>query len=71
MHYVILRKVELSALEIRWIRGDLIEVFKILKVSEDKDKNLIFNASSTSTKLRGHSEKLYHRGIVEDMKYFR
>ena len=48
MHYVdILRKVGISTQETRRLRGDLIEVFKILRGFEDVDKNILLKSSST------------------------
>ena len=69
MHYVdILRKVGLSSLETRRLRGDLIEVFKILKGFEDYDKSIFFKSAKTES--RGHSEKLYHGRSRLDCRYY-
>ena len=58
MHYVdMFRKIGLPTRETRRMRGDLIEVFKILRGFENVDKNIFFKSSSTE--LRRHSEKLY------------
>ena len=68
MHYVdIPRKVGLSALDTRRIRGDLLEVFKILRWFEDIDKNIFFKSSSTE--LRGHSKKLFQVRSRLDCRY--
>ena len=69
MHYVeILRKVGLSTLVTRRLCGDLIEVFNISKGFEDVDKSIFF--ISSKTKLRGHSEKLYHGRSWIDCRCF-
>ena len=47
---------KVGTLKTRRLRGDLIEVFKILRGFEDVDKNIFFKSSSIE--LRGHSEKL-------------
>ena len=44
-------------METRRMRGDLIEVFKIVKGFDKIDYSFFFKKSNTS--LRGHSEKLY------------
>jgi len=46
----------LSTLETRRLRGDLIEVFKILKEYENIDREMFFDMSQSN--LRGHSLKL-------------
>ena len=72
MHYVdILRKVGLSTLEIRRLREDLIEVLKIFRGFEDVGKNIFFKSSSTE--LRGHSEKLEEKvdSIADNMIFLK
>ena len=51
-----LRYVNLTTLETRTLRGDLIEVFKIFKGFDDLDPNIFFELSQANT--RGHSLKL-------------
>jgi len=46
----------LTTLETRRLRGDLIEVFKILKGYENIDREMFFDMSHSN--LRGHSLKL-------------
>jgi len=46
----------LTTLETRRLRGDLIEVFKILKGYENIDQEMLFDISQSN--LRGHSLKL-------------
>jgi len=65
---VILRKLGLTTLETRRLRGDLIEVFKIIKGFEDIDKDIFFKCSHTE--LRGHSLKLYKTGCNLDCKKY-
>ena len=57
-----LRKLQLLTLRYRRLRGDMIEVFKILKGKYDKtvtDFLQLQQDSSTSLPIRGHSLKLY------------
>ena len=69
MHYVDkLRKVGLSTLETRRPRGELIEVFNILKGLEDVDKSIFFK--SLKTELRSHSVKLYHGKSWLNSRYY-
>jgi hypothetical protein len=64
-----LKSLHLTTLETRRLRGDLIEVFKILRNMEGTDSNLYFKLSSTG--LRGHSLKLYKQEARLDVrKYF-
>ena len=54
----------------RRVRGDIIEVFKIIKGFEEVDFNTFFKIAS-STNLRGHSLELYkHYLRLDTMKYF-
>ena len=54
----------------RRVRGDLIEVFKIIKGFEEVDFNTFFKIA-TSTNLRGHSLKLYKHNLrLDTSKYF-
>ena len=52
--------VGLTTLENRRLRADLLEVFKILKGFEEKNKKAFFKRQESVT--RGHSLKLYKRG---------
>ncbi len=52
-----LLRLHLTTLETRRLRGDLIEVFKILKGFDDISKSKFFDL--TNTCLKGHSLKLY------------
>ena len=55
-----LKYLNLTTLEMRRLRGDLIEVFKILNKFDAVDQSLFFSASETN--LRGHGQKLFkHR----------
>lgn len=64
-----LKYLGLTTLETRRLRGDLIEVFKMLKGYENVDANLFFSQSNTVT--RGHSLKLFKHGYRLDCrKYF-
>ena len=64
-----LKSLHLTTLETRRLRGDLIEVFKILRNMEGTDSDLYFKLSSTG--LRGHSLKLYKQEARLDVrKYF-
>ena len=53
-----LTKLGLTTLNIRRLRGDLIETFKILKGIEDIDATKLFTLSHMGT-TRGHSLKLF------------
>jgi len=55
-----LKKLNLYPLEIRRLRGDLIEAYKILHGFEDVDPNLFFRRSN-QIQLRGNSLKLYKK----------
>ena len=47
----------LTTLETRWLRGDQIEVFKILNEYENIDRNMFFSLKKDS-RTRGHEVKL-------------
>ena len=59
---------DLTSLETRRLRGDLIEVFKILKGFDDVDVQNFFALSNTGT--RGHSLKLFKYGCRLDCRKF-
>ena len=56
----------LTTLETRRLRGDLIEVFKILKGYENIDQEMFFDMSN----LRGHSLKLNKKRVRLDVAKF-
>ena len=69
-YHVRIKKLKLTALETRRLRGDLIEVFKINKGFEDANYNTFFKTAS-STNLRGHSLKLFKHNLrLDTRKYF-
>ena len=53
-----LERTGLTTLEVRRARGDLIEVFKILKKFEDIELKSLFKLADTAYNTRGHSLKL-------------
>ena len=64
-----LRKLGITTLETRRLRGDLIEVFKIFKGFDDIKHTDFFTRSFTG--LRGHELKLFKRQVCLDArKYF-
>jgi ribonuclease P/MRP protein subunit RPP40 len=63
-----LRHVNLTTLETRRLRGDLIEVFKIFKGFDDLDPNMFFELSQANT--RGHSLKLIKPRCRLDIRKF-
>ena len=52
-----LKECGLTTLETRWLRGDQIEVFKILNGYENIDRNMFFSLKKDS-RTRGHEVKL-------------
>jgi len=54
-----LKRLGLYSLERRRLRGDLIEVFKILTGKEHIDPSTFFQLTDDTTGLRGHSMKLF------------
>jgi len=58
----------LTTLETWRLRGDLIEVFKILKAYENIDQEVFFDMSQSS--LRGHSLKLKKKRVRLDVAKF-
>ena len=63
-----LHVLNLTTLETRRVRGDLIEVFKIIKGYEDVSFDKFFQLSSTCT--RGHSLKLFKQGTHLDCRKY-
>ena len=56
-----LAKLDMTTLETRRLRGDMIEVYKIVKGFDDVEAQSFFEMSFTS--LRGHSFKLYKKHV--------
>ena len=67
LYYDKLKILKLTTLVTTRVRGDLIEVFKIIKGFEDVDSNTFFKIAS-STNLRGHSLKLYKHNLRLDTR---
>jgi hypothetical protein len=69
-----LRRIGLTKLEVRRERADMLEVFKILKGMEGLDKNNFFiedvEAKDSGRMTRGHSMKLYKKGVRKDVGKF-
>ena len=61
-----LKKLGLTTLETRRLRGDLIEVFKILKGYDDIGEDIFFVRSKSS--LRGHQLKLQKRVLGSTLR---
>lgn len=55
-------KLDMTTLETRWTRGDIIEVFKMFKGLDRISVNRFFVLSNTNT-LRGHRLKLYKKQV--------
>ena len=53
-----LRRLKLKTLDKRRLRGDLIEVFKIMTEREKVDKQQFFDLSTSTYNLRGHQYKI-------------
>ena len=54
-----LRRLKMTMLENRSLRGDMIETWKILNGREDIDSSQFFQVATCSHNLRGHSMRLY------------
>ena len=69
-----LRKLGLPTLKFRRIRGDLIEVFKIITQNSNSNCNLVFHnnlALHNNLQTRGNRYKLFQNQVVYDLrKYF-
>jgi len=65
-YYQRLKKLGLTSLETRRLRGDLIEVFKIFKGFDNVNYSQFFSRSSTG--LRGHEFKLQKPQIHLDIR---
>ena len=66
-----LKKLDITSLEKRRTRGDLIETYKILTDKEKIDSDQFFKLSDTGYDLRGHSMKLtVKRSRLDTRKYF-
>jgi ribonucleases P/MRP protein subunit RPP40 len=66
-----LKKLDLTSLEKRRTRGDLIETFKILKGMENIHKEQFFELSDTGHNLRGPNMKLaVNRSRLDTKKFF-
>ena len=63
-----LNRLNLTTLETRRLRGDLIEVFKIFKGFDDIDLGIFFDLSKSRT--RGHCLKLFKPGCRLDCRKF-
>ena len=69
-YYDRLKIFKLTTLVTRRVRGDLIEVFRIINAFEEVDFNISLKIAS-STNLRGHSLKLYKHNLrLDTRKYF-
>jgi hypothetical protein len=68
-----MKELNLYPLEVRRIRGDLIQTFKILKGLEDIDFNQLFVLATNATITRGHKYKLFKTRLEKGLnlrKYF-
>lgn len=66
-----LRRLGLTTLERRRVRGDLIETYKLLTGKEGIEYEQFFTLSKTGYGLRGHSLKLeVHRSRLEARTFF-
>ena len=55
---IVHKALQLTTLEKRWLRGDLIETYKIVTNKENIDSAQFFEFTDTGHDLRGHSLKL-------------
>ena len=65
-----LKCLELTSLEERWIRGDVIEAYKIMTGREAVDRGQFFQLSACEYNLRGHSMKLSKQQASRDIRKF-
>ena len=61
-----LRKLKLPTLKYRIIRGDLIEVFKIVTNKDTNSKSILTTHEGLAT--RGNSFKIYEKHVKYDLK---
>ena len=67
-YYEWLRYLRLTTLEMRWLRGDPIEVFKMFKGFEDVDYTHFF--TRLQSQCRRHQYKLYKPYVKLDARKF-
>ena len=66
-----LRMIGITSLEERRLRGDMIEVYKLLTGKEQIDHRQFFNSADTPYGLRGHEKKLAKdRSRLDSRKFF-
>ena len=66
-----LRVIGITSLEERRLRGDMIEVYKLLTEKEQIDHRQFFNSADTPYGLRGHEKKLAKdRSRLDSRKFF-
>ena len=66
-----LRMIGITSLEERRLRGDMIEVYKLLTEKEQIDHRQFFNSADTPYGLRGHEKKLAKdRSRLDSRKFF-
>ena len=64
-----LKECGLTTLETRWLRGDQIEVFKILNGYEDIDRNIFFSLKK-GNRARGHEVTLVNNQCILDIRKY-
>jgi len=66
-----LQMIGITSLEERRLRGDMIEVYKLLTEKEQIDHRQFFNSADTPYGLRGHEKKLAKdRSRLDSRKFF-
>ena len=64
-----LKECGLTTLETRWLRGDQIEIFKILNGHEDIDRNIFFSLKKDN-RTRGHEVTLVNNQCILDFRKY-